>query len=147
MRTRKRKWWLAGLVAMPVLAQAQLYRWVDDKGQVHYTQTPPKSGQFVTPRAAPPPSANPNQEQLNKSLDAADQEAAKSSAQASQDAAQKSKDQASCKQAQDRLKYLEERGPHRLAKRDEKGNISRFTEDDYETERRSAQDTATKFCS
>lgn len=35
---------LAPLLLIPVLAQAQVYRWVDDKGQVHYSDRVPLSG-------------------------------------------------------------------------------------------------------
>lgn len=32
------------LLLLPVLAQAQMYRWVDDKGKVHYSDQAPSSG-------------------------------------------------------------------------------------------------------
>jgi len=35
---------LAPLLLLPVLAQAQMYRWVDDKGKVHYSDQAPLSG-------------------------------------------------------------------------------------------------------
>ena len=35
---------LAPLLLFPVLAQAQVYRWVDDKGKVHYSDRAPVSG-------------------------------------------------------------------------------------------------------
>lgn len=36
--------YLAALLLFPVLAQAQLYRWVDDSGKVHYSDLAPSSG-------------------------------------------------------------------------------------------------------
>lgn len=52
---------LLGLIlSWPLLGAAQVYRWVDEKGKVHYTQTPPPEGKAkgsvkeVPP--APPPS-------------------------------------------------------------------------------------------
>ena len=35
---------LAPLLLLPVLAQAQMYRWVDDGGKVHYSDQAPASG-------------------------------------------------------------------------------------------------------
>jgi glutaredoxin len=35
---------LAPLLLLPVLAQAQMYRWIDDKGKVHYSDRAPLSG-------------------------------------------------------------------------------------------------------
>jgi glutaredoxin len=35
---------LAPLLLLPVLAQAQMYRWVDDNGKVHYADRAPLSG-------------------------------------------------------------------------------------------------------
>ena len=35
---------LAPLLLLPVLAQAQMYRWVDDSGKVHYSDQAPASG-------------------------------------------------------------------------------------------------------
>ncbi len=35
---------LASLLLLPVLAQAQMYRWVDDSGKVHYSDQVPASG-------------------------------------------------------------------------------------------------------
>lgn len=49
---------LAPLLLLPVFAQAQMYRWVDDKGKVHYADRPPLSGakdlQRKTPSIAQP---------------------------------------------------------------------------------------------
>ncbi len=36
---------LGAMLAMPVAAQ-QIYRWVDEQGKVHYTQTPPPAAEF-----------------------------------------------------------------------------------------------------
>ena len=35
---------LAAVLLLPVLAQAQLFRWIDDSGKVHYSDRPPVSG-------------------------------------------------------------------------------------------------------
>lgn len=53
------------LLLVPALAGAQAYRWVDEQGRVHYSQTPPPQGAYG--RVAPPPpspGASPHLEAL-----------------------------------------------------------------------------------
>jgi glutaredoxin len=52
---------LALLLLLPALAQAQMYRWIDDSGKVHYSdQAPPPSARNVQKKTAPgSPSASP----------------------------------------------------------------------------------------
>jgi hypothetical protein len=54
---------LAVMLAFAAAASAQMYRWVDKDGRVHYTSTPPPPGvKSRTMRApsAPPPAAAPD---------------------------------------------------------------------------------------
>ena len=54
---------LAVMLAFAAMASAQMYRWVDKDGRVHYTATPPPPGvKARTMRApsAPPPAAAPD---------------------------------------------------------------------------------------
>jgi hypothetical protein len=50
---------LAFAACLPALAAAQMYKWVDEKGVTHYSETPPPSGKSETlsikPRSAPEP--------------------------------------------------------------------------------------------
>ncbi len=39
---------------------AEMYKWTDEKGQVHYTQTPPQGIQSQELKAPPPPTIDPN---------------------------------------------------------------------------------------
>jgi hypothetical protein len=43
------------LALAPLLAQAQAYRWVDEQGKVHYTQTPPPKAPESAQMVRPPP--------------------------------------------------------------------------------------------
>lgn len=45
------------LLALPLAAPAQVYRWVDAQGKVHYTQSPPPQGSYKEVPPAPPPGA------------------------------------------------------------------------------------------
>ena len=45
---------LAPLLLLPALAQAQMYRWIDDSGKVHYSdQAPPSSARNVEKKSVP----------------------------------------------------------------------------------------------
>lgn len=46
---------LFALAFVPLLAQAQVYRWVDAQGKVHYTQTPPSTDPNAAQFVKPPP--------------------------------------------------------------------------------------------
>lgn len=50
---------LAFAACLPALAAAQMYKWVDEKGVTHYSESPPPTGKSETvpikPRAAPAP--------------------------------------------------------------------------------------------
>jgi glutaredoxin len=52
---------LALLLLLPALAQAQMYRWIDESGKVHYSdQAPPSSARSVEKKSVPGnPSASP----------------------------------------------------------------------------------------
>lgn len=51
MRTR----FLAPLLLVPLFAQAQMYRWVDNQGKVHYSDQAPSSGAKNVQKQAKPP--------------------------------------------------------------------------------------------
>ena len=45
---------IAALLLVPMLAQAQMYRWIDDSGKVHYSdQAPPSSARNVQKKPVP----------------------------------------------------------------------------------------------
>jgi len=131
--------WFVVAALLPALAGAQAYRWVDDKGQVHYSQVPPL-GKEAKPVGPPPPaSANPNQDALNRSM-AEDKEAAPQR-QAEADAAfqQQANVQTQCNQARESLAYMEAKTARRLGTTDDKGNVSRVTEEEFQARRAELQ--------
>lgn len=96
---------LLALAASPALAQ--MYKWTDDKGVVHYSQTkPPQSAAEVVSPKAPPPTASPNQDGLKKFVDGA----AKQGAQAQKERAARADELAlrkeRCDRARSRVAYL-----------------------------------------
>jgi len=85
------------LLLLPAVALAGTYRWVDDEGNVVYSQTPPPDGREVREIAPPPPPAE-DPAAAKKRLEALTEEAEKSS--------QRRREQ---KEAQDRKKAEAER--------------------------------------
>lgn len=126
-------------LALPLAALAQTYRWVDEKGQVHYSQIPPRNQQYKSIGPAPPPAAAPNQDALNKSLDDSVKDAPKQQEAAAKAELQRAQRQDRCKKAIESLAYLEAQTPRRLAKTDSKGEVSRVTEEQFEQSKAAQQ--------
>ncbi len=139
---------LALLLLLPLAAAAEVYRWVDRDGVVHYTQSPPPTGDYKSLRenAVPPPTANPQAEAMKKFLDdsakaeTAQQKARTEAATKKAEAAQK------CSKARERLTFLTERSPHRLAVKNEDGSISRMPAEEWEKRRAEAQKQIDASC-
>jgi Domain of unknown function (DUF4124) len=138
--------WLL-VAALPLAAGAQAYRWVDDKGQVHYSQVPPpgRDAQAVGP--ATPPSAAPNQDSLNDSLKADEAGAP----QRAKDAERAAQNQAAleqyCRQTREQLAYMEAKTARRLGTTDDKGNVSRVSEEEFQQRRAELQRALSERCS
>ena len=135
------------LAALPVVAAAQSYKWTDERGQVHYTQVPPKSGDYSIIGAPPPPSASPNQDALNQALDKDIKAQPERDASAEKMREQVAQREAACKKALDRVAYLDAQTPRRLGVTDDKGNTSRMSEEEFARRRSQAQEEANKNCS
>ncbi|HUP92159.1 MAG TPA: DUF4124 domain-containing protein [Solimonas sp.] len=135
---------LLALAAAP-LAQAEMYRWTDAKGTVHYSQSPPPQGKYaaVTPKA-PPPTASPNMDALRKTLDESAPKPAKPTQTASTtEGAQR---QQLCAQARERLDYLNNHNAHQLATKLPDGAYERWTDEKYASEKTLAQQQQAKNC-
>ncbi|MGQ0530339.1 MAG: DUF4124 domain-containing protein [Panacagrimonas sp.] len=139
-----------GLMLLIMLAscavQAAVYRWVDGKGQVHFSQTPPASGNFEVVRpgaiasptpanpteAAPEKSAAPTAAEINaqflKEAEAAN--ALKSEAQAKSKQA-RAEEAVKCEAARQRLRFLDEMPARRITTVDSDGNTARLDDDSY----------------
>ncbi|MGH8481411.1 MAG: DUF4124 domain-containing protein [Nevskiaceae bacterium] len=137
--------WLL-LAALPLAAGAEVYRWVDEKGQVHYTQTPPpgKDAEAVAPPR--PPADAPNQDALNKSLEA--DKAAEPGRRTEADRAAQAQDQLEqqCRQAREQLAYMDAKTARRLGTTDEQGNVSRVTEEQFQERRAELQRVISERC-
>jgi hypothetical protein len=127
---------LAMLLAVaPLLAMAEVYRWVDDRGQVHYSQVPPTGRDARPIGPPPPPQAAPNQDNLNQSLKDANEAAPKTQAEADRLAQSQANVDEYCKQLRSQLAYLDEKTARRLGATDDKGNVTRVTEEEFQQRR------------
>jgi hypothetical protein len=135
------------LAAAPLLAMAEVYRWVDDRGQVHYSQVPPtgRAAQPVGP--PPPPQAAPNQDNLNQSLKDANEAAPKNKAEADRLAQNQANVEEYCKQLRSQLAYLDEKTARRLGATDDQGNVARVTEEEFQQRRNEILKNLTERCS
>lgn len=114
------------------LAQNYTWRWVDEKGQVHYTQTPPPKGtrgSVLGPAVAP--QSAPNQDAINKSLADEKRDQPLKQAQAEQDAAEKEARRKQCGEVAEQLAALSAETANRLRVTDEeyaarKGELEAF---------------------
>jgi hypothetical protein len=119
------------LLALTTTAQAEVTRWVDAEGKVHYSDQPPpptaKSQKNLDLKNSPAlPIAGPDSKSGEKSLAEKDLEYRKRKVQAEESAAKQAKDQeeaksrkANCEQARNRLQAMQE--GQRISKFDEKG--------------------------
>lgn len=129
-------------------APAEVLKWKDKDGQVHYGELPPLGAKAESKSPPPPPSANPNQDALNKSLSDSQKPLSPQEqkiAAATADFA--AKREAACKQAQERLTYLTNSTPRRLASKDEAtGQMSRMTEETFNSQVAEAEDRIKNNC-
>jgi hypothetical protein len=123
------------LAATPLLAAAEVYRWVDDRGQVHYSQTPPKGLDAEPVGPATAPQAAPNQDSLNQTLKDANDAAPKKKAEADRIAQNQANLEEYCQQLREQLTYLDAKTARRLGTTDEQGNVSRVTEEQFQERR------------
>jgi len=135
------------LAALPLAAAAQVYRWVDDKGQVHYTQTPPPGKNAEQVGAPPPPADAPNQDALNQSLQADKAAEPGRRAEAERAAQAQAQLEQQCRQAREQLAYMDEKTARRLGTTDEQGNVSRVTEEQFQARRAELQRVISERCS
>ena len=137
--------WLL-LAALPLTAGAQAYRWVDEKGQVHYSQTPPPGKNAQPVGAPPPPAASPNQDAINQSLEADRAAQPARQAEAARTAQAQDQMQQQCRQAREQLAYMDEKTSRRLGTTDEQGNVSRVTEEQFQERRAELQRVISERC-
>lgn len=133
------------LCGLPLVTSAQIYKWTDANGQVHFSQNPPKQGNYqdVTPQqpisgtstdgGKPRPAAGTSPGGGDK--------APQQSLQAKADNEER------CAKARERISFLQEKTPRRLMVTGDDGQPARMTEEQFNQQLQDAQDAAGKYCS
>jgi len=136
--------WLALLLALASpLASAQVYKWVDENGRVHYGEKPPsgsKSSTVKPPVAAPgTPARSPDVR--SQELDFRDRQMRKNEDEArqAQDAANRA---ALCNNAKERLELAERAALFRM----QKGEIVFLTDAEQKAETENRRAAVTRYC-
>ena len=135
------------LCSLPLAASAQIYKWTDANGQVHFSQNPPKQGNYqdVTPELPVSGATSSGGTPAKHSVHTA----ASSSGGDSDNAALQAKadNEERCAKARERISFLQEKTAHRLFVTGDDGQPSRMTDDQFNQELQDAQDAASKYCS
>ena len=128
---------------------ADVYKWLDDDGQVHYSQQPPPGQQAEMIKAPPPPAIDPAKAQQEidtlieqqKAEEQTQQDQNKKSAQEQERENQLEKN---CQAAKQNLQAYQDNPGRRLM--DDKGNVTRPTEEDRQQKIRESQQKVKEFC-
>lgn len=140
---------LALLCSLPFLAQAEIYKWTDENGQIHYTQQPPIDRPTEQIKAPPPPPIDPEKAQQNleeliesqQTKEAA--EAERQQAKKDAKAAQKLREE-NCQTARNNLEQYRNNPGRRVMNAD--GEVTRPTEEQRQEKIIEFQQKVDEFC-
>lgn len=129
-------------------AAAAMYKWVDEDGNVHYTQTPPPADVRQAETIKPPPDVNTDKarkdlEQEQELVDKIREQRLETKEE--ERLAQKEREQkeANCKMARDRLASYTQ---PRVRYTGEDGNRYYFTEEERQEQIQKSKDMIDEFC-
>ncbi len=126
---------------------AEMYKWVDDDGNTHYTQSPPP-GDIEGKTIKPPPKVNPDQAQKQlknrqKNLADARDDRLKAVEEKDKEAGELASQRAKCEQARARLASYER---PRVNLVDKDGKPSRATEEQRQSELAKSKKSIAELC-
>jgi hypothetical protein len=138
------RFWLC-LLVLPGLATAEIYRWTDANGQVHFGQRPAASGAEkveVRPQVVErDQQTREREERTSRFYDARREEQAQASAQAAE---RQSKSAAECQDLRRRLANIPE--GYSYYRTDETGERSYYSDQQVDTARQQLQRQVTERC-
>ncbi|KAA3627776.1 MAG: DUF4124 domain-containing protein [Proteobacteria bacterium] len=143
---------LAAGIAISTVAQAAIYRWVDDQGVVHYTETPPPAsnkdrGSRIRTLSAPTGGTEQGRqrsEAIQNRLKTIEDQRKKSTEEQTRLDAETERRETVCKAARQNLANLEIRTNRRV--RDSEGNITVMTEEERNEKMEEARAQIEKNC-
>lgn len=150
MLKTNRGWWIVvGWLAVAGLAQAAMYKWVDENGVTQYTQYPPPNRKVEVMVPPPPPAEDPDeaQKKLEHLLQSQDEQ--RKAATTAEEEQTKAADQAklrerNCQAARTNLMSLTTGGRKRVMGAD--GVATYLTEEDRQARIAEAQKQIKEFC-
>jgi len=128
---------------------AEIYKWVDENGQTHYSQQAPKDIDATVIKTPLPPAIDPNaaQQQVDELINQQESEEQLRLEQQNQqkiDAKNIGKQEENCKIAQQRLLEYQNNPGRRIIDAD--GNVTRLTEEERQQKIQESQNNVTKYC-
>lgn len=138
---------LTGVMALCAPASAEMYKWVDDEGNVQYTQTPPPDRQAETIK--PPPSvdsesAGKTLTEKKQQLDMRRQQDSRAAEETQKVAAEAAKKKQACEAARQSLEKLQ--STPRVYEKDAYGDRRRIAEEERQKRISEAQERIGKTC-
>lgn len=140
---------LSSLFATALLAETEIYKWLDKDGQTNYSQQAPLGIPSTLMKAPPPPAMDPNvaQQKLDELIGeqkaeeqiALEQQHQQQNEEENQDIQQKN-----CDIAQKQLQQYQDNPGRRMI--DAEGNVTRLTEDERQQKIKESQENVTKYC-
>jgi hypothetical protein len=140
---------LTALLLTAAVAQAQIYKWTDSDGVVHYSQSPPASGQAEIIDAPPPPAIDPvkAQEEIDQLIE--QQQKADAIKHGEMQAREKALQQQqirsqNCEKAKQNLQSYQNNSGRRFV--DAEGNVTRLPEEERQRLIKESQDKVQQYC-
>ena len=130
-------------------AFAEIFKWVDENGQTHYSQQAPRDLPATVIKTPPPPTIDPNiaQQQVDELIteqEAEDQIRLEQQNQQKIEAEQLANQQRNCKIAQQQLEQYQNNPGRRIMDAD--GNVSRLAEEERQQKIQESQENVAKYC-
>lgn len=125
-----------------------IYRWVDSKGDIHYSQVAPRSGRYqqINPQL-PPPTSAPAVQELGTLARRYQSERAQAQKQHEAELRSKAEKAEACAKARRRISALEGATAHRLFVPTANGGRARMNEQQYQKLLNQARSVAQENCS
>ncbi len=135
------------LLNTPALG-TNMYKWTDEKGNVHYTQQPP-SGDIDAIKIGPPADVNTDKaqrqfEQKENRAERMEEQRQQAEAEQQQKEERAALYEKNCRLARDRLQKLENSGMVRAV--DSEGNMTRISVEEHEARIAEVREKVKKYC-
>lgn len=130
-------------------AFAEIYKWVDENGQTHYSQQAPRDIPATVIKTPPPPAIDPNiaQQQVDELItqqEAEDQVQLEQQNQQKIEAEKVADQQKNCEIAKQQLEQYQNNPGRRIMDAD--GNVTRLAEEERQQKIQESQENVTKYC-